>query len=437
MAIRKISRDRLASENRYDPVFYVHPSATREWSVPRVQLRDLAEIHRRERQEEPEEGIPILDDNPGGNPLNPPVRKERPEGSVYIQRTEPGDVIMHRSNPEKCLFTPRSLFVSYDYWVCTCQPRIRPEYVVLVLRSSFLRDELERRSTGQVRRRVSREHLGSLPVPLPDLSRQDTFIDLYKEERKPGEHEGMEETLRDITRNAGYTETSDMNPHYSVRRNRLEDRLDPGYYRDPAYTYRGTYERRELEQIVRIQVGRRETANGGQGEDSSGTSSSNEYHVLKGGDMKTGLIHRPDPGKTSREPVGDRLVAKAGDIVAHQYVTGRRWAVTVIPPGPAYILSAHLLRLRIEERQEVDPVYLGALFAGPAMQDEIRRRAVPSSRRHLIGKSRLASLRIPLPEEEKQRKWTSRFQTDARTRAPDESESPADRLVRQYLLDTS
>jgi len=390
-----VSTDRIRSAERLDPGFYVHAATGREWSVSLRPLSDVANISRRERIEEPPEGSRFLDEEQEGPSVFPPVREiQTPSDRKYLQWSEPDEVILHRSDPDRCFCLEEKMLVSMDYWIIRVEPDLAPAFLAIALRSRFIREDMIRRSTGHVRYRISKSELQRVGIPCPDLDRQRRVVEAYRDDR--GEIRTRSDLIEaiDAFQDRLSFRKREVTPRFTVPAGDLDERLDPWHYRPSEFEYDGPWDTVDLGEAADVSLGRVEDER----RDTLGTDE--EWPVVRTKNLDA-LLLRLDEDTEHRFPEPEDPIAKEGDTVLSRYLTGNP-TIAHVDRADGVILEHRLLVIR-PDTDRLDPFYLTAyLLTGPAVA-RMYTLAQPGTRRKRLSAQQFEQIQIPLPDPDDQK----------------------------------
>ncbi len=391
-----VQRDRIDTEERLDPEYFIHPSATREWSVPMYPLKDVGTITRRERISDPPENSTRLDDPqdtwsiyPRGTPF-----EEDPDRN-YLQWARPEDVLLHRSDPDKCFYIEERMLVSFDYWIIHCGDRILPEFLAISLRSRYIREDMNRRSTGHVRSRISKEELKQVHLPCPDTEKQQELIAAYREQTVTEDHrDALLHELQKFEDRLPFRKR-DVETRFTVPSDELQDRLDPFFYQDEKYEYTGSGTRSTLEDVARISLGRKT------GTDETSVSSEAERPVVNSRHLDAFLIRLNEETEFRRPEDRDR-VAEKGDVVLSRYLTGNP-TIALVEREEGIIISGRLIVIRPDE-ELVYPFYMTAYLLTDIAVSRMYNIAKHGTGRKRLSVGEFKNIHFPRLSVDKQKK---------------------------------
>lgn len=389
-----ISPEQIASDERLDAGFYVHKAVNRRWTVPLESLSTLAEIRRRDRVEDPPDGVNVHASDGEAPSLRPSVNRLDDENDrSYFQWVEPGDVILNRSEPGRCFYVQQRMLSSYDYWVIQCEDPLKPEFLAIVLSSQYMQEEMERRSTGHVRARISREELLELHIPLPEGPKQEQVVASYLDETR--EHHTRSDVLDAVSAfddQLGF-EQQEVDARFVLSPSELEDRLDPWNYRSPSHKYTGSWPLKTIGEVADVSLGGRTSGK------EAGVTAGGETQPVINTDHLDALLLRLD-GETAYEPVGpDDSVAETGDLILSRYLTGQP-TIAVQQRDEAVILGRRLIVIR--PYSDVYPFYMGAYLLTSAPVSRMYHICAPSSGRKRMSVDDFKGLPVPVPPHETQ-----------------------------------
>ncbi len=424
-----LKQDRIREKNRLDPGFFLHPAAGHHWSVPTRPLAEVATIVRRDRVRDPDPDASVLDDENDNPRLKARTQSGEAAGDRYLQWARKDDVVLYRSNYRNCYVIDRRMLVSYDYWIIRPAPEMVPAFLTMALRSRPLQEDIERRSTGHVRKRISKEELRQLAVPVPPVDRQQELVASFREQLgNPADPNQIRDEIQELQSSLGYRKQA-SDPRFVLPGEELDDRLDPGYYRTPPYRYDGDWPLVNLGTVVEISSGVR--AGTGEEEEAAEAADQPEMRLVRKRHMGT-LVIKPAADEEYERPDHRDRIARPGQLVFSRSVTDEV-NVALVHESPGVLLTTGFY-VMIPDTDRIRPMYLGGLLLTDAVSHRIRRRASGRTRRRVISIENLEELSIPLPPVDTQEKLTDRTEDLYRRITQDRSRSRLeDRVVAGML----
>ena len=390
-----VSPDQFEARERLDAGFYVHASVNRRWTVPLQVLSEHAGIRRRDQVEDPPDGADVLVNDREGSVLRPSVQPlAEVEDRSYLQWVEPGDVILNRSDTNHCYFVHRRMLASYDYWVIQCEEPLNPEFLAMTLCSQYMQEEMERRSTGHVRSRISREELLQLHVPVPPSGEQQRLVDAYLEQTNGYRTKtDVLDALSAFEQNLPYTK-KEVDHQFVLSASELDDRLDPWYYRSASYEYTGSWPMKTIEEVAEVSLGGPSSP----GSDEAGPDRERRP-AISTRNLDALLLRLDDD--TEHEPVGPETpVAESGHVILSRYLTGQP-TLAVLQGSESVILRGRLIQLR--PASDIYPLYLGAyLLTSPPVSRMYHFCSPGSGTGKRMSVESFQQLPVPCPPYERQ-----------------------------------
>ncbi len=381
-----------------DPGFFLHHAIHRTWSVPTRPLADVADVARNDRLEEHAGTDPVVDTDEHPTTIYPVVRSQETDERSYLQWVEPGDVLLHRARQAFCVCVDRECLASYDFWVIRTEDDLRPAFLALCLRSTYIQEEINRRSTGHVQNRISKNELEQLPLPVPNLERQDDLLDRYHD--RVGDYDQETDLLTVVDRLAerlGYTREP-PDPVRVVSASDLQNRLDPSAYFSPSYRNEGKVKCVPLESLAEMRVTRY-----GLEEEEQDPRADLEPPCVQAKDLGHLIIHTNplDGNKQRRTRRSNGIRIETGMIIVGRAFRDRLRVGYVLRDG-GIIAVSNFYQIDVDESR-VDPLFLAGFLSTPAAADQLRHRTTNTGGdRTRIRLDTLRELPVPLPNRERQ-----------------------------------